>query len=271
MEKEIYKMDFNDMTFKDIKDIVDGMKKVENIECLIYINDILMKDKRKTVQNLSQSINKFICRREEEIVRLKKMYDFDKKFANNVLIAGVDEVGRGPLAGPIVAAAVILDLNYKNHNDLFYGLKDSKKLRAKERENLSHIIKDKALYYNIFELDNHMIDTSGIAWCNNEVLKKSTLGLEVTPGIVISDGFSIKNINIKNEYIIKGDAKSASIAAASIIAKVYRDKKMEEYSKIYTHYGFEKNSGYGTDEHTKALKKYGPCPIHRMSFLSNYI
>ncbi|CDI49349.1 ribonuclease HII [Clostridium tetani 12124569] len=132
MEKEIYKMDFNDMTFKDIKDIVDGMKKVENMACLAYINDILMKDKRKTVQNLRQSISKFICKIEEEIIRLKKMYDFDRKFANNVLIAGVDEVGRGPLAGPIVAAAVILDLDYKKHNDLFYGLKDSKKLTGKK-------------------------------------------------------------------------------------------------------------------------------------------
>lgn len=271
MEKEIYKVDFNDMPVKDINDIVGRMKKVQNVEYLGYINDILMNDKRKTVQNLRQSINKFICKREEEIIRVKRMYDFDKRFGSNTQIAGTDEVGRGPLAGPIVAAAVILDLDYKNHNDLFYGLKDSKKLTAKEREFLSHIIKDKALYYNIFELDNNMIDTRGISWCNNEVLKRSTLGLGVKPEIVISDGFIIKNINIKNKFIIKGDAKSASIAAASIIAKVYRDKKMEEYSKIYNHYGFERNSGYGTAEHTNALKKYGPCAIHRISFLSNYI
>lgn len=271
MEREIYRMDFNQMPFKDIKDIVDRMKKVQNIAYLGYINDILMRDKRKTVQNLRQSINKFICKRENEIIRVKKMYDFDKRFGSNTQIAGVDEVGRGPLAGPIVAAAVILDLDYKDDNDLLYGLKDSKKLTSKERENLSNIIKDKALYYNIFELDNNMIDTRGIAWCNNEVLRKSTLGLKKIPEIVISDGFGIKNINIKNEYIIKGDAKSASIAAASIIAKVYRDKKMQEYSKIYPYYGFERNSGYGTAEHTNALKKYGPCSIHRISFLSNYI
>lgn len=271
MEEEIYKVDFNNMTFKDIKDIVDEMKKIQNIRNLMYIKDILIQDERKTMQKLGQSTNKFIKKREEELIRVKKMYEFDKKFVSNGLIAGVDEVGRGPLAGPIVAGAVILDLDYKQDNDLLYGLKDSKKLTKKERERLSHIIKDKALYYNIFELNNEMIDASGIAWCNNEVLKQSTLGLKKTPDIVISDGFRIKNINVKNEYIIKGDAQSASIAAASIIAKVYRDKKMDEYSKIYPYYGFEKNSGYGTAEHTNALKKYGPCSIHRMSFISNYI
>lgn len=199
------------------------------------------------------------------------MYSFDIKYLKSKYIAGVDEVGRGPLAGPIVAAAVILNLEIMNDNDLILGIKDSKKLSSKDREELSSIIKNKAICYNISLLDNVSIDTNGITWCNNMVFKMAVNGLNIKPNFVISDGYRIKDINIENDYAIKGDEKSASIACASIIAKVYRDNLMKKYAKLYPQYGFDLNSGYGTREHIKAIKEYGICKIHRKSFLKNIL
>jgi ribonuclease HII len=276
MSLEIFKdnTQLSDMKFSDIKDIILALEKeysIENKDYLLNIGSILKKDKRKTVQNLSDRILRFIKKNEEEINRVMDMYNFDKSFGKYTYIAGVDEVGRGPLAGPIVAASVVLNLNYNSDKDLILGIKDSKKLSAKSREELSEIIKDRALYYNIAEIDNDLIDSRGIGWCNNEVLKMAAIDLAIKPEIVLSDGYAVKNIGLKNEFIIKGDNKSASIASASIIAKVYRDKKMKGYSKKYPYYGFEKNVGYGTPEHIDGLKKYGPCPLHRFSFLKNIL
>jgi ribonuclease HII len=180
-------------------------------------------------------------------------------------------VGRGPLAGPIVAASVILNLNYLHDRDLILGIKDSKKLSAKAREHLSDIIKSCAVSYSISELDNGSIDNYGISWCNNEVFKIAVSNLKVNPSLILSDGYAIKNISIRNEFVIKGDEKSASIACASIIAKVYRDNLMKQYAEVYPQYGFGENAGYGTEYHIEALKKYGPCKIHRMCFLKNIL
>lgn len=267
-------MQLSSMKFSDIKDIVLNLEKeysTENKDCLLNVGSILKVDNRKNVQGLSDRILKFVQRNDEEIDRVMKMYNFDKSFGQYTYIAGVDEVGRGPLAGPIVAASVVLNLDYNSDKDLILGIKDSKKLTAKSREELAEIIKSKALYYNIAEIDNNEIDAKGIGWCNNEVLKRASINMAILPEIVLSDGYAVKNIGIKNEFIIKGDNKSASIASASIIAKVYRDKKMEEYSKIYPYYGFEKNAGYGTTEHIEGLKIYGPSPLHRLSFLRNIL
>lgn len=276
MSLEIFKdnAQLSNMKFSDIKDIILTLEEeysIENKDYLLNIGSILKEDKRKTVQNLWDRILRFIEKNEEEINRVKHMYNFDKSFGKYTYIAGVDEVGRGPLAGPIVAASVVLNLNYNSDKDLILGIKDSKKLSAKSREELSEIIKDRALYYNIAEIDNALIDSKGIGWCNNEVLKRAAIDLAIKPEIVLSDGYAVKNIGLKNEFIIKGDNKSASIASASIIAKVYRDKKMKGYSKKYPYYGFEKNAGYGTPEHIDGLKKYGPCPLHRFSFLKNIL
>ncbi len=249
---------------KDTYSFTDKEKVYKTIECL-------NEDSRKNVIGLAESLRKFIDKKESELVRVKGMYKFDKSFGKYIYVAGVDEVGRGPLAGPIAAAAVVLQLNYDKDEELILGVKDSKKLSAKNRELLSKVIKEKAVSYNIALLNSSEIDDRGIAWCNNEVLRRAVLGLKVAPDIVLSDGYAVKNLNIHNEFIIKGDAKSASIACASIIAKVYRDNLMREYSNMYTHYGFENNAGYGTEEHIQAIKKFGTCRIHRMSFLKNII
>ncbi|SLK17309.1 Putative Ribonuclease HII [Clostridium chauvoei JF4335] len=198
------------------------------------------------------------------------MYSFDRSFGEYKYVAGVDEVGRGPLAGPIVAAAVILDLNALDE-DIILELNDSKKISKKKREELSEVIKKKALAYSIKEASNKEIDDKGIAYCNNKVFLDACTSMYIKPDLVLSDGYLVKNIQIDNKSVIKGDTKSACIAAASIIAKVYRDNLMKEYSFKYPNYGFEENSGYGTEKHVEYLKKVGSCDIHRLSFLKNIL
>jgi ribonuclease HII len=273
IEKDFFK-NTSELNFNIIKSYIESIKdeyyKADK-EKLYKVIEHLKNDTRKNVIKLADSLTKFVEKKESELDRVSKMYDFDKSFGKYIYVAGVDEVGRGPLAGPIAAAAVVLKLNYTEEKDLILGIKDSKKLSAKNRELLSEIIKEKAVSYNIAVLNSSEIDDRGIGWCNNEVLRRAVLGLKVSPDIVLSDGYAVKNLNIHNEFIIKGDAKSASIACASIIAKVYRDNLMKEYSGIYEHYGFENNAGYGTEEHINAIKKFGTCRIHRMSFLKNII
>lgn len=261
--------------FQKIKKEIENLKEryfyYEDHSIFTSILYKLKRDKRKNVNNLYESFYKFLLNQRKEIERIKKMYDFDRCFGNYIYVAGTDEVGRGPLAGPIVAAAVILDLNYDENNELLLGVKDSKKLTPKARCKMSQIIKEKALSYSIALINNKEIDRRGISWCNNEVLRKCVLGLKLPVEMVLSDGYAVRNLPFPNEFVVKGDSKSLSIAAASIIAKVYRDELMREYSKIYTQYNFQSNSGYGTKEHIGAIKKYGTCKIHRLSFLKNII
>lgn len=269
-------MNLLDMNFKNIKNYVDSLKNgYENSNIsqqqLLEAAAVLSEDNRKNVQGLSIRLKSYVECINKEIDRVNGMYAFDRQFSSNAFIAGVDEVGRGPLAGPIVGAAVILDLDITNDRELLLGIKDSKKLSSRSREQLAEIIKSKATAYSISLLDSSMIDTRGIAWCNNEIFRMAVQELERQPDLVLSDGYPIKNFSLPNKFIIKGDAKSASIACASIIAKVYRDNLMKEYAKIYQDYGFEDNAGYGTQEHITALKKQGPCKIHRMSFLTNIL
>lgn len=273
VEEKLFRED-SKLNIKAIKSYVDYLREnYFNIEKEKFneVVECLSKDNRKNVQMLVKSLSKFLVRQEEELIRVRSMYDFDKNFGNYIYVAGVDEVGRGPLAGPIAAASVVLNLKCKDCKELLLGIKDSKKLSAPNREKLSKIIKAKAISYNIAVINNIEIDERGISWCNNEVLRRAASGLKVIPDLVLSDGYAVKKLNIENEFIIKGDAKSASIACASIIAKVYRDNLMKEYAKMYPCYGFEKNSGYGTEEHIAAIKKYGICKIHRRSFLKNIL
>lgn len=235
-----------------------------------FIIRALNDDKRKNVKGLSLMLQKALKARETEMNRVKLLYNFDKAFSKGKILAGVDEVGRGPLAGPIVAAAVILRLDADN-NELILNINDSKKVSPHNREKLSEIILERALAVSISVLDNKEIDRKGIGWCNNEVLKNSSEGLKMEPDIVLSDGYSIKGIKYENRYVVKGDSKSASIACASIVAKVYRDNLMKEYAIKYPQYGFEKHVGYGTSEHIKAIEEFGICDIHRRSFLKNII
>ncbi|NEZ46068.1 ribonuclease HII [Clostridium niameyense] len=264
--------DFQDIKYVEIKKFTDTLKK--NYETskeneVKRIINLLNLDKRKNVKSLGESLLKFLNKYNKEIDRVTNMYNLDKSFYPYEIIAGVDEVGRGPLAGPIVAASVILDLN--TVQNLILDIKDSKKLSPQKRKELNVIIREKALSYNIAIISNNIIDEKGIAWSNNEVLKRAVQGLKIKPDLVLSDGYAVKNMNLPNKFIVKGDNKSASIACASIIAKVYRDNLMEEYAKVYPQYGFEHNAGYGTQEHIESIQKYGPLKIHRRSFLKNII
>ena len=199
----------------------------------------------------------------EEIERLKRLYVYEDNLLLNGYreIAGVDEVGRGPLAGPIVAAAVILD----RKKILIENLNDSKKISEKNREPIFREILNSCITWSIAKIPPRVIDDISISKANILVIKEAIKKLKIKPDIVITDAVAVK-MDIKVIPIINGDEKSASIAAASIIAKVIRDKIMMKLSRDYPEYSFEYNKGYGTKEHLKNLQKYGPSKIHRMSF-----
>lgn len=260
------------LSFTIIKEMAsefDVLNDMKNPEFLEFIQK-LKEDKRKNVQGLANKFEKEIKRIEDEIIRVKAMYNFDKSFGDYRYVAGVDEVGRGPLAGPIVSCAVILDLNVLD-DDLLLYINDSKKLSESKREELAVIIKEKALAYHISACDNVEIDNIGIGVANNKVFIEACTSLSIKPDLVLSDGYLVKGLGIKNESVIKGDTKSACIAAASIVAKVYRDNLMKEYAKEFPNYSFEKNVGYGAQKHIDGIRNFGPCEIHRLSFLNNIL
>lgn len=182
-------------------------------------------------------------------------------------IAGVDEVGRGPLAGPVVCAAVIMPLDDES---IIIGVDDSKKLSAKKRETLAEEIKKRALAYTIVEVSEKEIDEINILEATKLGMKKALETLSIAPETVLTDGNMTLDISFPQRSVIHGDALSYSIGAASIIAKVYRDKMMDEYAKVYPQYAFESNKGYGTAAHIQAIKEYGLCPIHRRTFTKNF-
>ncbi len=182
-------------------------------------------------------------------------------------IAGVDEVGRGPLAGPVVCAAVVMPLA---DADLIVGVDDSKKLSAKKREELAEKIKQKAIAYTVYEVSEKIIDEINILEATKLGMKKAIEGLAVQPDVVLTDGNMTLDIAFPQRSIVKGDALSYSIGAASIVAKVHRDGMMDEYAKQYPAYAFESNKGYGTVAHIQAIKEQGLCPIHRRTFTKNF-
>lgn len=197
------------------------------------------------------------------------MLDYDLKYFNNgvKLIAGVDEAGRGPLAGPVCVASVIMPLN---EDKVIAEIDDSKKLTEKKREKLYEQIVSTAIDYKIVLIDEKTIDEINILNATKLGMKQAVEGLSVKPEIVLIDAVPL-NLDVKTESIIKGDAKSYNIAAASILAKVTRDRLMIELDKIYPEYNFKKHKGYGTKEHIENLKKYGKCAIHRNSFIKNFV
>ncbi|MBR2375882.1 MAG: ribonuclease HII [Clostridia bacterium] len=182
-------------------------------------------------------------------------------------IAGVDEVGRGPLAGPVVCAAVIMPLDTET---LVVGVDDSKKLSEKKRVELAEKIKAAALAYTIVEIDEKKIDEINILEATKLGMKRAIETLEIPPDVVLTDGNMTIDIPYPQQSVIHGDALSYSIGSASIIAKVYRDGIMDEYAKTYSAYGFEKNKGYGTAAHIQAIKEQGLCPIHRRTFTKKF-
>ena len=180
-------------------------------------------------------------------------------------ICGVDEVGRGPLAGPVVCAAVIMPFD-----DVIEGVDDSKKLSAKKRKILSEKILQKAIAYRICAVEPQIIDEINILQATRLCMKNAVGGLEIAPDFVLTDGNMTLDITAPQRSVIKGDALSYSIGAASIIAKVYRDNLMAGYAKAYPQYGFESNVGYGSAAHIEAIKKYGLTPLHRRSFTKKW-
>ncbi|MDE7453668.1 MAG: ribonuclease HII [Clostridia bacterium] len=180
-------------------------------------------------------------------------------------ICGVDEVGRGPLAGPVVCAAVIMPLD-----EIIEGVDDSKKLSAKKRETLSAEIAKRAVCLNICRIGPEQIDELNILEATKLCMKRAVEGLEIQPDFVLTDGNMTLDISIPQQSIVKGDSLSYSIGAASIAAKVFRDKLMDEYAEVYPGYGFEKHKGYGTAVHIQAIKEHGLTPIHRRSFTKKW-
>lgn len=198
--------------------------------------------------------------------RLEGMREFENKYSDLGAVAGIDEAGRGPLAGPVVAAAVILP------KDIFLPfLNDSKKVTEKRRDVLFDQIKQEAIAYGIGIASNALIDEINILQATYEAMREAISKLNKTPDILLVDAVHIPGISIRQVGIVKGDAKSVNIAAASILAKVTRDRLMLEYDKIYPEYGFASNKGYGTAKHIEALKAYGACDIHRRSFIGNFV
>ena len=194
-------------------------------------------------------------------------YERDLRNQGYTFIGGVDEVGRGPLAGPVVCAAVILPLEEEKR---ILGIDDSKKLSKKKRELLAKQIEEVALAYSVSEVDEKTIDEINILQATRLGMKKAVEGLSVSPDFVLTDGNMTLDVSFPQKSIVKGDALVCSIGAASILAKVYRDRLMEEYAKVYPEYGFERNVGYGTAEHIKAIREYGICSIHRKTFVKNF-
>ncbi|MDD3305860.1 MAG: ribonuclease HII [Acetobacterium sp.] len=225
----------------------------------------LKKDPRVAVKKIAESLEKKVIARNKEVDRIVKMKSIEASYYNKGIrtIGGMDEVGRGPLAGPVVTCVLIL----KPDSCCLY-VNDSKKVSKKNREILCQQLIEDALDYAIGQVDNEIIDALNILNATKKAMTDSLSSLTVKPELLLIDALRV-DTEIPQKSIIHGDASSYAIAAASIVAKVYRDNLMQIYHEQYPEYGFDHNMGYGTAEHIKALQKYGPTPIHRRSFIKN--
>ena len=231
-----------------------------------FLYELYGADTRTGVINLIAKYKKLDEKLEAEKKRMEDMYIYERKYADFQYICGIDEVGRGPLAGPVVAGAVILPKDC----DILY-LNDSKKLSEKMREELYEEIMEKAVATGIGIVGPNVIDEINILQATYEAMRIAISKLKVQPTLLLNDAVKIPEVNIRQVPIIKGDAKSASIAAASIIAKVTRDRLMVQYDEVIPGYGFAGNKGYGSAEHINAIKEKGATPIHRQTFIKNFI
>lgn len=223
-------------------------------------------DERAGVKKLVENAVKRIQALEREYERINELKRYEREYADYQFICGIDEVGRGPLAGPVVAGAVILP---KDCNILY--INDSKQLSEKKREELYEIITKEAVAYAVGYASPERIDEINILQATYEAMREAIGKLSPSPDILLNDAVTIPNVNIRQIPIVKGDAKSISIGAASIVAKVTRDRLMTEYQELFPEYDFASNKGYGSAAHIDALKKYGPTPIHRKSFIGNFV
>ncbi|MBR4514903.1 MAG: ribonuclease HII [Lachnospiraceae bacterium] len=225
-------------------------------------------DGRKGVVSLLKRADKLIEAYEAELARTEVMYAFEDKYKAEGFscICGIDEVGRGPFAGPVVTAAVILPSDRR-----IPWLNDSKQVKKEKREELYDILVKEAVAYGIGIVGEETIDEINIANATKKAMCMAVENLSVKPDFLLVDSVNLDMLGLPLEHPDKGDTLSASIAAASIVAKVTRDRMMEEYASVYPGYGFERNAGYGTPEHIAAIKQLGPCPLHRRTFISKYI
>ena len=253
------------MAQKKIGEIKAELQAAADKELPLFIQEYEM-DERGGVQSLIVKAKKRIEDLEKEMIRTEEMKRYEKEYADCGYICGIDEVGRGPLAGPVVACAVILP---KDCNILY--INDSKKLSEKKREELYDVIMKEALAVGIGYATHTRIDEINILQATYEAMREAISKLEVKPDILLNDAVTIPGVDVRQIPIIKGDAKSMSIAAASIIAKVTRDRLMVEFDKAYPVYHFAENKGYGSAVHIAAIKEVGPSPIHRQSFIKNFL
>ena len=250
---------------KKIGTIKDELKAALDSELPSFIKEY-QTDERAGVIKLVAQAKKRLHDLELEMERIEQLKVYEKKYDACGYICGIDEVGRGPLAGPVVAGAVILPKDCK----ILY-INDSKKLSAKKREELYDVIMEQAVAVGIGMASPQRIDEINILQATYEAMREAIQKLSVKPDILLNDAVTIPQVDIKQVPIIKGDAKSISIGAASIVAKVTRDRLMEEYAKVLPEYDFASNKGYGSAAHIAALKQYGPSPIHRSSFIKNFV
>ena len=253
------------MSDKKIGDIKTELNNLKEGQLDAFIEEY-SSDDRSGVIKLVETAQKRQARYQTELLRIYNLQEYERKYSDYSFICGIDEVGRGPLAGPVVAGAVILP---KDCHILY--INDSKKLSAAKREELYDVITEEAVAYGIGMASPARIDEINILQATYEAMREAIGRLDPQPDILLNDAVTIPKVYIKQVPIIKGDAKSISIGAASIIAKVTRDRLMVEYDKVMPEYGFASNKGYGSAEHIEALKKYGPCPIHRASFIKNFV
>ena len=253
------------MEEKKIGIIKEELKNTPDEELAGFINEYET-DERGGVVKLVEQAKKRVEKLEQEKQRIWELGKFEREYEQFGYVCGIDEVGRGPLAGPVVAGAVILPKDC----DILY-INDSKKLSAAKREELYDVIMEKAVAVGIGMVGPGRIDEINILQAAYEAMREAISNLQVKPDILLNDAVTIPGVNVRQVPIIKGDAKSISIGAASIIAKVTRDRLMEEYDKVFPEYGFASNKGYGSAEHIKALKEIGPTPIHRRSFIGNFV
>lgn len=251
------------LKLRDIENEVKALRTTDALERLYFI-------KEECALNLDKLIEKYLKKKaaeDKELLRFEAMCCYEKAAygAGINLIAGVDEAGRGPLAGPVVAAAVILP-----EKIFIETLNDSKKLTPKQRDELFDIIKEMSLAYGIGIVDEKCIDEINILNATKKAMKAAIEALKPQPQLLLTDAVHLEDIKIEQTNIIKGDALSISVAAASILAKVTRDRLIDEMDCQYPQYGFSKHKGYGTKDHIDAIKKFGICPIHRISFTKNF-
>jgi ribonuclease HII len=249
-------LELKNMTINEIKSLVEKLSEDDPLF------EQLHKDKRKGVQKIIESYNRNLQKKKKEKEDFAILTEFEKKLYKQgfSLLAGIDEVGRGPLAGPVVAAAVILPKDF-----YLAGLNDSKKLSESKRNEYYDVIRKKALSIGIGRIDAEEIDSINIYEATKKAMHQAIANLHIKPDYLLIDAMKLQT-PYPQEPIIKGDSKSISIAAASIIAKVTRDELMKEYAVIHPGYGFDQNSGYGTKEHLEGLKRKGVTSIHRKSF-----